>query len=374
MEISLISDSGIQFYTLPHAITLDPAANLIRPQRFFEYEFHKTTYLDSVLFVNNEYVKRTNLLGAHYLNPETNELVVAEEELNMQLLAPVEQEKVMTVNGLNVPIGAKRQPALQLIENHWIPLPYFHDGEPGRSLAPSDWCRVMFTPIENDNADKDEGDFNRDEKRTYRVTLAFDTTTGEVPDFFSRPQNEPDVAAAPYFEGQNSRHYSLCGISRAKIEQEMLSKAKIAHMDSSRIPMAVLGFCNEKYNPWLNPALQEIFASTDFSTLPQGGRMKYIAYYIYLVSTIHKMGFLPDVKLYNSESYPAIKTTLVLDVGNSRTFGLLAEDPLDSSFSNTTILQLRNLTTGEAYKDPFDMRLCFKEEHFGVEMSERFQW
>ncbi len=375
MEISLISDSGIQFYTLPQEVTFDVAANLIRPQRFFEYEFHKTTYLDSVLFVNNEYVKRSSLLSAHYINPETNELNVPEQELNMQLLGFVPQEKVMTVNNINQPLGPKREAALSLIENRWIPLPYFHEGEPGRSIAPTDWCRVMFSRVKKKETTSEEDDYDdfADDNRTYRVTLAFDTTTGPAPDYIPGSSN-PDVSAAPYFEGQNSRHYALCGVSRESVEKENLPKSKMVHIESSQIPMSVLSFCSEKYNPWLNPALQEIFKSTELSLLPPGQKLKYIAYYIYFVSTIHKMGFLPDVKLYNSESYPAVKTTLVLDVGNSRTFGLLAEDPLDPSFSNTAILQLRNLSNGRAYKEPFDMRLCFKEERFGVEMSERFQW
>lgn len=373
MEISLISDSGIQFYTLPQEVTIDVAANLIRPQRFFEYQFHKANYLESVIFVNNEYVKRSSLLGAHYINPETNELTVPEEELNMQLLGPVAQEKVMTVNNINVPLGPKREPALRLLENRWIPLPFFHEGAPGRTYAPSDWCRVMFTPVRKPGHTADEEDDFADDNRTYRVTLAFDTTTGPAPDYAAMGNN-PDTSQAPYFEGQNSRTYALCGVSRSKLEQSNLSKTKLVHIDSTQIPISVLGFCNNSYNPWLNPTLQELFASNDLSVLPEGQKLKYIAYYIYFVSAIHKMGFLPDVKLYNSESYPAINTTLVLDVGNSRTFGLLAEDPLDSSFSNTAILQLRDLGNGALYKEPFDMRLCFKEERFGVEMSERFQW
>lgn len=374
MEISLISNSGIQFYTLPQEVTFDVAANLIKPQRFFEYEFHKTTYLDSVMFVNNEYVKRSSLLNAHYINPETNDLSVPEEELNMQLLGPVPQEQVMTVNSLNQRVGAKRDAALSLIENRWIPLPFFHEGDPGRSLAPSDWCRIMFTPV-NKRTNNEESDFSdfEDDNRTYRVTLAFDTNTGPAPDYASMGAN-PDISPAPYFEGQNSRMYALCGVSRTKIDQQNLPKTKLMNLDSVQIPLVALSFCAEKYTPWLNPALQEIFKSTDLSLIPAGQKLKYIAYYVYFVSTIHKMGFLPDVKLYNSESYPAVKTTLVLDVGNSRTFGLLAEDPLDSSFSNTAILALRDLSTGELHKEPFDMRLCFKEERFGVEMSERFQW
>lgn len=373
MEISLISDSGIQFYTLPQEVTFDLGANLVKPQRFFEYEFNRKTYLDSVIFVNNQYVKRQALISGHYLNPLTNELVVPEEQLNMQLLGPVPQEKVMTVNNINVPLGAKREPALSLIENKWISLPFFSEGEPGRSMAPSDWCRIMFTPVKRNVAAGTDDDFESD-TRTYRVTLAFDTTTGPAPDFYSAIPDTPDASPAPYFEGQNSRHYALCGISRTKVDAEMLSKAKMAHLDSSQVPLVALGFCSEQYNPWLKTALQEMFQATDTALLPVGAKLKYIAYYIYFVSTIHKMGFLPDVKLYNAASYPAIKTTLVLDVGNSRTFGLLAEDPLEPSFSNTAVLHLRDLSNGAVYDEPFDMRLCFREERFGAEGSERFQW
>ena len=75
--------------------------------------------------------------------------------------------------------------------------------------------------------------------------------------------------------------------------------------------------------------------------------MKHLAFYTYFISYIYRLGILPEVRLYNDEGVKSIDTNLILDIGNSRTFGLVAEDPIDTSFSKSAVVQIRNLETGE---------------------------
>ncbi len=358
MEISLISDTGVQFYTLPDEVTINLAVAPIKPQRFYEYEILSTTYLDTVLFINNNYIQRTNLVAAKYLNPDTNELTTPESAINTALLLCVPSQNVMSISRLNQPIGQgeNRQSGLEAVEGKWLPLPFFAAGSVNQNSSPTDWCRMMLTPV----ADKCD-----EERRVYKVTLAVDTTT--VPANY-------DLEEGPTFEGQSLKSYALCGVSRRAIEMAEYQPAHKSKIDNIDIPLSVFAFCDEKRNPWLNPYLQDLFGVRDLNSVPAGQKLKYMAYYIFLVSAIHKLGILPDIKLFNGDAFSPVKTNLVLDVGNSRTFGLLAEDPLNESFSNSTMLSLRDLGTGEVYREPFDMRLCFKEEHFGIEGSNRFKW
>ena len=83
---------------------------------------------------------------------------------------------------------------------------------------------------------------------------------------------------------------------------------------------------------------------------------------------------LPRIKLTDSVSsernYTPIQVDLVLDVGNSRTCGILIEsDPDDNDrldLSKSFVLELRDLTQPEhIYAQPFESRVEFTRASFG---------
>ncbi len=356
MEISLISNTGIQMYTLPGELVLEPGSPTVRPLRFSEYEIAGVTYLDWVYYFPgcDKYVRRGDLEFGGYIGPDGE--VADESDINFALLNTVEQEQVMSVGRLNQIIGDKRQPGLDQLEGRWVPLPMFESDVAGACASPTNWVRVMLVR---------QKDKSTDQKRVYKVILAVDTRVN--PNETGMDRESPD------FDGQALKHYSLCGVSREELDK--LSRMKRARMENTEIPLSVYRYCDMEARPWLNAMLSGMLGSSDPESLPEGSRMKYLVYYIYMVSVLHKLGAIPDIKLYNSEEQTPIRTNLVLDIGNSRTFGLLAEDPLDPSFSKSRILALRDLGTGQEYAEPFDMRLCFKEERFGLETGScQFQW
>ena len=95
-------------------------------------------------------------------------------------------------------------------------------------------------------------------------------------------------------------------------------------------------------------------------------------------STVHKSTTqpklkVPAVKLVSSViggSKATIPVDLVLDVGNSRTCGILIEklDAGSSRLNSNYILQLRDLSSPErVYNDPFESRVEFAQAVFGKE-------
>ena len=73
MDISLISNTGIQIYTVPGELTLETGTPSIRPLRFSEYRIADITYLDWVYYfpASDKYVRRGDLEFSGYLNTAT---------------------------------------------------------------------------------------------------------------------------------------------------------------------------------------------------------------------------------------------------------------------------------------------------------------
>lgn len=356
MEISLISNTGIQLYTLPGELTLELGTPVVRPLRFSEYMIGDVTYLDWVYYFpgNDKYVRRGDLEFGGYISPEGD--IAEEEDINFSLLNTLSQDDVMSVGRLNQLVGDKRQPGLDQLEGKWVPLPMFESDVAGLPVTPTNWARVMLV------RDKEK---STDQKRVYKVVMAVDTRVN--------PNETGDDRESPDFDGQALKHYSLCGVSHSELDK--LSRMRRNFMENVEIPLTVYRYCDMSVRPWLNTMLSQLLGSSDMESLPEGSRMKYMVYYIYFISVLHKLDAIPDIKFFNAEEQTPIKTNLVLDVGNSRTYGLLAEDPLDPSFSRSAVLTLRDLGTGAEYPEPFDMRLCFKEERFGLETGScQFQW
>ena len=354
-NISLIYNSGIQFYELEERLVIDSSANerVLDPLYFYEYEENGKIKLEVAYYFSGskQCLRRSDLLAGGYLHPVTNQLM-EEDDIN-EAMNWLEPQNLIRINKLTEKVGELRKSGLEQIENIWLPIPYFERNLDGGSNAPSNWCRMKLIRIESESTE---------EQRVYKVLLAFDTDARSGQD-----------KEAPYFLGEPFRTYAMCGISNDIVEQMPFTQQEAVL--NRLVPLKAFDFCNTDDQPWLNRYLKNILNSADQTVLPQNGKMKHLAFYTYFISYIYRLGILPEVKLFNDEGLKSIDTNLILDIGNSRTFGLIAEDPIDPSFSKSATVQIRNLETGEVYKDPFDMRLCFKKEDFGVATVEgAFRW
>lgn len=353
MNISLVYNTGIQYVEIESKLKVNlgsgtgdsPALYFVETSTDNQVDIEPAYYFQK----HRECLRRADLIKGGYLYKKTNELVDEADIAADMKWIPV--NSCIRISKLTDRVGVLHEEGLSLIENKWLPMPYFESTEDGLSAEPTNWCRIKLIPV------KDECN---EEFRTYKVLLAFDTSS------YQNTGKE-----TPIFQGERYRNYSLCGVGSSFMEHKTATQKDA--IENRLIPLKAYDFCNTTRQPWLNRYLQRIFKSKD--KLQVGEKLKYIAYYTYLISTLHKRQILPDIKLYNDEGNASVGVNLILDIGNSRTFGLVAEDPIDSSFSKTAVVQIRDLETGKLYRDPFDMRLCFKKEDFGVETPDgAFRW
>ena len=345
MELSFIANTGIQYHRLGEIVIDLSSTNIINAIRFAEREFRGEVFLEQVMYLptTDTYVCKEDLKQAGYLDPVTGELLIEENQLNPNL-PRMSVDDLLSINRIDTPIGPRRISGLEILENHWLPIPMFQQDPYGHSDMPKDWCRIRLSPVTRATTHR---------RKVYDLTIAYDTKESE------------DGLLGPRLVGAMYETYSFAGFSRTSFIQNE-TPDRIKAIEEMEIPESVYKFCNPNSTPWLNLYLQELSGCLDLNNEEPGSRLKYLVYYIYFLCFLHKLNIIPDVKVWSESAGLPISTNLIIDVGNSRTFGIVAEDPLNPSFSKSSKLCLTDIETGAMYDDAFDMRLCFKDERFGI--------
>jgi len=226
-------------------------------------------------------------------------------------------------------------PAYQYFLNKWLPMPMYEKDVDGQTNDyPLAWCRLKIF---------DMGPGRQKETRKYRFVWAFDT----------KVTDDPLSVFQPYFDSMESaKEYGLCN----NVEQ-LLSFMSVS---------------------------DEFHAFSDYiksllNISPTEVSFKYVSYYIYFINYIRLIGASPEVKMYYSEDEKSnVDVDLVLDIGNSRTFGILFEK---GDFTRSNQLALRDLSyPWNIYENAFDMRFVFRKADFGnaivfgPELDSIFTW
>jgi hypothetical protein len=241
-----------------------------------------------------------------------------------------------------------RNQAIELFNDRFMPMPYFQlraRGQRGQEVydrGPTNWVRSRLTEHPTPAAG-----------RTHRLTLAFDT---------SLVSREPE---APY--------------------------VALSHDDSERQREFV--FVAESYsNSWF---LDEVWvgdwlydALVELRTEQRRGRplrpedfphaCEHYARYIVFLALLDAAELLPRVRLLDVVSknlgYEPVSVDLVLDIGNSRTCGILIEEhPGEGiNLSDSYPLGLRDLSRPELlHSKPFASRVEFCRASFGYDAISR---
>ncbi len=229
---------------------------------------------------------------------------------------------------------ADKLPAFELLLGKWLPMPMFETDSSGATAGvPTGWCRVMI---------RRTGEGSVKGSARYSLTWAFDTHLAD----------NPLSTYFPYFfdETEKKKSFALC--NKPDVLFNFLSVAEEQNAVSQYIA-SLLGINPDKL---------------------MHHRYKFIGYYIYLINFLRLSGASPKVVLYNP-SDGDVNVDMVLDIGNSRTCGVLFED---GDFTRSVMLELRNLTSPWiTYKNPFDMRLVYRRADFGNDLilpEEAFNW
>ena len=232
--------------------------------------------------------------------------------------------------------------ALAPFLDKWVPVPFLQM-RPNNQFreGPADWARIRVVDLE---ARYGEG-FRDDQGFRYRAVLAFDT--GLIAEAEGRAYLAPsskDVTAGALFAlapQQRANHWLL-------------------------------------RQGWMNQWLEELFREihpratpeeieNDIKQKPQEATARYLAFLGLLADAIH----FPPIKLVGDAERPgrgAIEVDLVLDVGNSRTCGLLIEaaGELGVNLNDSYELALRDLSHPESvHAKPFESRVEFAQAWFG---------
>ncbi|HSI00732.1 MAG TPA: virulence factor SrfB [Reyranella sp.] len=224
----------------------------------------------------------------------------------------------------------------------WVPVPFLQM-RPNNQFreGPADWARLRVVDLE-----QRYGEGFRDEQGfRYRAVLAFDT--GLIAEAEGRAYLAPsskDVTAGALF-----------GLAPQQRANHWLLRQ---------------GWMNQ----WLEELFREVYPratpeeiDNDIKQKPQESTARYLAFLGLLADVIH----FPPIKLVGDAERPgrgAIEVDLVLDVGNSRTCGLLIEaaGELGINLNDSYELALRDLSHPECvHTRPFESRVEFAQAWFG---------
>lgn len=241
------------------------------------------------------------------------------------------------------------QPAFELLLGKWLPMPMFEKDIDGTTTNdPFTWCRVKIERI---------GKGSKKDTDRYRFLWAFDTMLGDNDPLaehnnmitFGEDADAITHYKRPYFYDDEGETKEYCISNRADQLLDFMSTSQYFSAFSD-------------------------YVSSLLGQLDRNESHKYIGYYIYLVNFIRVIGAAPEVTLHNNNR-KKIDVDLVMDIGNSRTCGVLFEE---GDFTKAMMLEIRDMSDpSKSYEKSFDMRLAFRKADFGNDIvldDDVFEW
>jgi hypothetical protein len=328
MNTDLIKNTGIQFISIPISLD-DKVLNSVIGS--FSEKIEERSEEDLYTLLHPYYWKEEEMyLEYDTINDEAINMFgeIDSEQIRSNYVTEIDSEDIFKVRGSEV---------LGICEGHWIPLPFFRirrDPKAPFHHGPENWCRGNLQRFDDP-----------DKVHTHVLTLAFDTAT-------------EDVESSTDYKRPRSQDASDNGSERFKC---VLDKRTTRSF-----------FTNEGLSEWMFNLYW-----LDPEGKSEKNKLRYLAVYHVYLDLLDKANALPEVGLLSGDN--AIDVGLTLDIGNSRTCGLICEKnrPYDNSpfdFTSARKLQIRNLSKPhEICEKPFDMQVAFAEEKFGNQAVDQFE-
>lgn len=307
--ISLMGNTGLQFIDVSISLSENSPAMKVK-QEFAEISFTNEGDMEERSLV---FPKLSD--SGKYIDPETGENVA---EHNMYYISA-------------------RQ-AITCFEGRWIPLPYFRRSsyEAAFHEGPTTWARMWLNPAPGFSGKQNTGASREETGHTHNLVLAFDTRCLKDADEFYLAPTDDDKKAGSIF--------------MAAVEPE----------DSMSL------IATDWVQMWLEKEYENRRDEVGLSYMEL--HFAHIGLYLTLLKTIEQAKGFPPVSLHTSDL--TIESDLILDVGNSRSCGLLLETARtgdSASFTDCSRLEIRDLTLPDRiYTEPFEMRTEFVQAEFGM--------
>ncbi|WP_413204835.1 virulence factor SrfB [Rhodospirillum sp. A1_3_36] len=229
----------------------------------------------------------------------------------------------------------------------WIPVPFLRREQAGgHKDGPVNWARAQVVPL----SEPDE------QGNDYRLVLAFDTNIAEKhADMAYLAPTEEDTRLGAQF-GLAGDEPTLSWFAGRDWIQKWCRKAYTEMI-----------LAEERRRSKAEPVIDEAMIKERLE-----GPREDVARFLALLDFLASLKITPNLGLIDRSSFPRsapIDVDLVLDLGNSRTCGLLIEthpDETSADLAQAVRLTLRDLGFPERqYGDPFDSRLEFNRASVG---------
>lgn len=353
--MNLIANTGIQLFTMPFEINFNSNFKMYFHEWLDRSDMKKRLeiahfFAEEEIWIKKHILYGNNLgyatLSNNYNVTDTWQTISTDDEFDSSCIIPIDTEEARDSGCFDVSVSKISEADWNKFENTWFPMPFFQLKGKRSDFGPNNWCRFKLIP------NGQEGRI-----RKFNLLLAFDTRTVFKEEGFE----EEDLQETPIFTNaaDSFKKYAFCNTEEG-----------------------LIGYCSEEKNcGWVDKYLLKHFHDIDNINdkkicMP---KMKYLAQYIFVNRYIQQFGKLPIVTLYSNQNVANGNVDLVVDIGNSRTCAVLFDD---SDFTKSSPLELQDFTTPVSnwelnkYRDPFDMRLAFREASlggkFGLENSSQF--
>ncbi|WP_171022218.1 virulence factor SrfB [Cohaesibacter sp. CAU 1516] len=276
--------------------------------------------------------------------------------------------------GNDIGYGISKTAALEPFLGKWFPVPFLRrtearsaDGALNFALGPSNWARAMI--VSGSEKSTEDGLW-------YKVIFAFDTALDLDEDDDGEKLEGHEEAAAevrPYVAPRRS------DVRKAQEFHFVASMSKIAWFLSNPQTSPQDDSVRD-YQIWVANWIEELFEAF-LEKKSKGKRrererfLEHIARWITLIQMIDKLVVPEPVRFVDTVSddktIRPVEADLVLDVGNSRTCGMLIENyPNEDAveLNNSLVLKLRDLQQPWiTYDEPFESHVTLSQADFGPE-------
>ncbi len=236
--------------------------------------------------------------------------------------------------------------SLDLFAGVWFPVPFFTSGSL-QHCGPVNWVRARVIALKGNNAAAAAGGSSGPVH--YRIVYAVDTTTTDAPGSGTCTPTREDVESGRSFEC--CRSYSqLCRFldkdARGNSFAAQWCREVFADLAPERLPRVRRGDCARRMDEEQEHLLHYLNMLAFLQIRPQLKSLRLLSF--------------SDRSLSDKR-----QVSLVLDIGNSRSCGLLFEEGGDNTGFQAGRLQLRDFNAPEQiYLEPFPSRVEFSKADF----------
>jgi hypothetical protein len=321
-EITLISNTGVQFHSFKTKIEVDK----LRQLKFVYFEdvdmIRKRFWLEELIYLNENdcFIRKRDYPKIPASKSEHANFDFRSNDIKTFYDG---QPQVFEIGNI--------LQVLRTLEGKWLPLPVFKNNAINQDFfGPIDWVRVYIKSIS---------------KEEIEVVLAVDTSLAKT---------DSEIHSPLLSENPQENKFKLC--------------------DNEDLVLAY-------FDPLTDCQWVEEYVRTYFKFEEGDSQTKHIASYIYLIRFLRSQDAFPSIQLL-SDKAGLIDVDMSIDIGNSHTCALLFENPNDLNFNLNKVKQLELIDLTQSYKrynTSFSTRLVFKQPDLGNNITNlnqfaKFKW